>query len=483
MPKKITGHGLAYTDVLIRPRLSDIRSRHSDQLNTSTVIARGLPPIKLPIVSANMDTVTEHRMAITMALYGGIGIIHRFMTPEAQAAEVMQVKDLVRIIDDDPPLVPVTATIAQVVAIQKKRNRGYVIVYKGDRFDGTFVGIATTRDYPAASPTDRISKVMTPRSRVITVNKEASPAQAIEKMRAHRIQKIPVVDKSGRLAGVFTLKDFSYKNDFPTASFDAKGRLMVGGAIGVKNHDVDRAHMLVAAGVDVLVLDIAHGGLTYTKEMLHRLKGKETITVPIIAGNIATGEGARYIYDSGADGVKVGVGPGYVCETRNVAGVGVPQITAIMEVADALSLKRNTIPIMADGGIREPGDLPKALVAGAQSVMIGSLFAGTKESPGETMLDNGVLKKIVQGMASASAFAKRKNLGDSTTNGEHYTPEGRVVATPYKGTAIKTLFAFDGGLRSCMSYLGAHTIQEMHEKGQFIAVTGAGATEHTRSLK
>lgn len=482
MTMKITGAGLAYSDILIRPGLSDIRSRHSDQLSTSTTIARGLTPIKLPIVSANMDTVTESRMAITMALYGGIGIIHRFMTPETQANEIRIVKDHVRMIEDDPPCVSATTTIGEVIALQKKRNRGYVIVYSGNYFDGNFIGIATDRDYLSAPLTTQISQVMTPKNHIISVSKNTPPQKAIEIMETRRIQKIPVVDRKGHLVGVYTLKDFSYKTQYPQASFDKKGRLMVGAAIGVQSPDIDRVHMLIEAGVDVLVLDIAHGGLIYTSEMLYRLKNKEKIKTPIIAGNVATAEGAKYIYDNGADGIKVGVGPGYVCETRNVAGVGVPQITAIMEVAGVIAKKRNPIPIIADGGIREPGDLPKAIVAGASSVMIGSLFAGTRESPGEQMLENGTLKKLVRGMASSSAFQKRKSIGGSTTNGEHYTPEGRAIATPYKGTVTKIIFDFDGGLRSSMSYVGAHTITEMQTKGQFIVVTGAGASENKRSL-
>lgn len=483
MARKITGQGLSYSDVFIRPRLSDIRSRQGTQIDTSTIIANGLPPIHLPIVSSNMDTVTEHEMAITMACYGGLGIIHRFMSAEMQASEVKLVKDLVRVIEDDPPVVSSKTPIADVVTLQKRRNRGYVIVYEGDKFTGRFVGIATNRDYPAGKPTDPISRVMTPHGRIITVLNGTSQDEAQQKMQKYRIQKIPVVDTQGHLVGVYTLKDFSYKAEFPLGSFDRNGRLMVGAAIGVRVSDIDRAHLLVAAGADLLVLDIAHGGLIFTKEMLHRLKDKEKIKIPIIAGNIATAEGARYIYEGGADGVKVGVGPGYVCETRNVAGIGMPQITAVMEVADALSKKRRSIPIMADGGIREPGDLPKAIVAGASSVMIGSLFAGTKESPGEPMLDNGVLKKVVQGMASASAFQKRKSLGDSSTNGERYTPEGRVVATPYKGSVKKILYSFDGGLRSSMSYVGAHTLKELQTRGQFIVVTHSGATENKRDLQ
>lgn len=482
MPDKITGQGLAYSDVFIRPRLSDIRSRHSSQLDTSTLVANGLPSIKLPVISANMDTVTEHKMAITMALYGGLGVIHRFMSPEDQTNEVKKVKDRVRMIEDDPPMANANTPIADVISLQKDRNRGYVIVFSGKKFDGSFIGIATPRDFLTASPATAIAKVMTPIHRVITVDKDVAVEKAIHIMETNRIQKIPVVDRKGLLVGVYTLKDFSYKTQYPQASFDKKGRLMVGAAIGVQSPDIDRVHMLIEAGVDVLVLDIAHGGLIYTSEMLKLLKNKEKIRVPIIAGNVATAEGAQYIYENGADGVKVGVGPGYVCETRNVAGVGIPQITAIMEVSSVIAKKRKPIPIIADGGIREPGDLPKAIVAGANAVMVGSLFAGTRESPGEQMWENGMLKKLVRGMASASAFQKRKSIGGSTTDGKHYTPEGRAIATPYKGSATKTIFDFDGGLRSAMSYVGAHSIKEMQTRGQFITVTGAGATENKRNL-
>lgn len=482
MAPKITGAGLAYSDVLIRPRLSDIRSRHSDNLATTTTIARGLPPLSMPIISANMDTVTEYRMATVMALHGGLGVIHRFMAAADQAAEVKLVKDTLRIIENNPPLVSADTSIAEVMELQRKRSRGYVIVHKGATFDGTFVGIATSRDFPSAKPTEPISRVMTPKDRMITAPIGTKPHKAAEIMHAHRIQKVPVVDNKGHLVGVYTLRDFWYELEYPHASLDANGRLMVGAAIGVQPRDIERTHLLIAAGVDVLVLDIAHGGLIYTSEMLRLLKGKEKINVPIIAGNVATAEGARYIYDSGADGVKVGVGPGYVCETRNVAGVGVPQVTAVMEVADALAGKKQSIPIMADGGIREPGDLPKAIVAGASSVMIGSLFAGTKESPGEPMLQNGILNKMVRGMASASAFQKRQTLGGTTTNSDRYTPEGRTILTPYKGTVTNILQSFDGGLRSSMSYVGAHTIPEMQKKGQFILVTNAGATENKRNL-
>jgi len=479
---KIFGQGFAYDDVLIRPNISDVRSRHGSQIDTLTAIARGLPAIKLPILSANMDTVTEHRMAITMALYGGLGVIHRFMTPEDQATEVKLVKDLVRIIEDNPPVVHADTTIEDAANLQKQRNRGYVIVFAGKKFTGSFVGIATPRDFLTANPRAPISSVMTPKQRVITIPKISSKNRAIEVMQINRIQKIPVVNEKGNIIGVYTLKDFSYQTQYPQASFDTKGRLMVGAAIGVQARDVERAHMLIDAGVDVLVLDIAHGGLTYTKEMLHKLKHIEKIKTPIIAGNIATAEGSRYIYESGADGIKVGVGPGYVCETRNVAGVGIPQITAIMEVAGVMRKKKNPIPVIADGGIREFGDLPKAIVAGANCVMIGSLFAGTRESPGEQMFEGGVLKKLVRGMASASAFQKRHSIGGSTTNSDRYTPEGRAIATPYKGSVVKLLNSFDGGLRSAMSYVGAHSIAEMQKKGKFIIVTGAGATENKRDL-
>ncbi len=441
-----------------------------------------MPPIHVPIVSSNMDTVTEGLMATTMALHGGLGVIHRFIPSEQQAAEVLKVKETMRVIEEDPPLLPETATIADALNLLKKRPRGYIIVYHGETFSGPFVGIATTKDFLAEKPDAPITRIMTLRENVITVPQGTELADAVTEMKTRRIEKIPMVDAAGNLRGVYTLKDDELFRKYPLASLDLKGKLMVGAAIGVRNGDIQRAHILVDAGVDVLVLDIAHGHLIYTKEMLHRLKNEEGIKIPIIAGNVATRKGTLYIRDSDADGVKVGVGPGFVCETRNVAGVGVPQITAIREARRALEEEDDPIPIMADGGIRKAGDVSKAIVAGADLVMIGSLFAGTDESPGETVFVDGKLQVMVRGMASASAFEKRQQLGDATRNAGQYVPEGRTTFTPYRGPVAKVLYELMGGLRSGMSYVGAHTIEEMQKQGQLRQVTHAGANEQRRPL-
>ena len=481
--QKILPEGLSYEDVLIRPQASDIRSRYSDQIDTSTYIARGAPKIKIPFISANMDTVTEALMAMEMALHGGLGIIHRFSTPDNQARQVRRVKEKTRTLEGDPPMVSEDTSVKDTLDLLEKRRRGYVIVYPDKRFSGKFSGIATSRDFLLGSPEDLIAKVMTPNKNgiLLTVPKVTSLTKAVEFMKENRIEKVPVVKANGDLVGVYTLKDDLFKESYPNASLDKRGRLMVGAAVGVKEADVERAHQLVQAGVDVLVIDIAHGHLDYTKEMLRRLKKKEGIETPIIAGNVATKEGALYLKKNGADGIKVGIGPGFVCDTRDIAGVGVPQISAILEVTGALG-NSSSIPVMADGGIRKPADPSKAFVAGASSVMLGTLFAGTDKSPGEPTVVEGQLMKGVRGMASATAFEDRQKLGDTTTDPERYVPEGRQVLTPYKGKTSRVLREYSGGLRSAMSYVGAHNLKEMYKKGQLMRISHAGANEQRRSL-
>lgn len=477
--------GLSFEDVLILPKQSKIRSRYNNKyLNTKTKIAKGLPAINRPIISSNMDTVTEAPMAIEMALHGCLGIIHRFMSPSNQADCVRLVKEKMRIIETNPPMVNEQATIQDALNLLEKRERGYVIVFSGKTFSGTFSGIVTTRDFLIAPKNYSIKKIMTPNRQgvLFTLPKETNLNQAVTFMKHHRIEKVPIVDKKGHLLGVYTLKDQFLREKHPIASLDKQGRLMVGAAIGVKDIDIERTHQLVEANIDLLVLDIAHGHLIYTKEMLHRLKNKENIKVPIIAGNIASKEGAQYINHCGGDGVKVGIGPGFVCETRDIAGVGVPQITAVQKVYESLSKEANPLPIIADGGIRKPGDIGKALVAGADAVMIGSLFAGTDQSPGRTVVVKGQLMKNVRGMASASAFEKRQRIGDTTTDKDRYTAEGRDIFTPYKGNVVNLITNLDGGLRSTMSYVGANTIKELKRKGELIKITPAGADEQKRPL-
>lgn len=480
--KVLPGQGLGFSDVLLVPNRSDVRSRFGDQIDLSTAIAHGVPQIHLPIISANMDTVTEAEMAITMALHGSIGVIHRFMTVKDQAQEVARVKGYMRTIEDDPPFLPETATIADAQQLLEKRPRGYVIVHHGPLFSGSFSGIATKRDFLVKPSDAPLSLIMTPREQMVTVQKGTTLEEAVGIMTSHRIEKVPVVDGDGKLVGVYTLKDNELFQRFPHASLDREGRLMVGAAIGVQQNDRERAHALENAHSDLLVLDIAHGELDYTGEMLNVLKNKEDIRTPISAGNVATRQGAIYVRDSGADGIKVGVGPGYVCDTRNVAGAGVPQITAILEVANALANDSQPLPIIADGGVREPGDVSKAIGAGADAVMIGSLFAGTEQSPGEPVIMDGTLQKMVRGMASAPALEARKKIGNTSTDERQYAPEGSTKFIPYKGKVEKILFELAGGLRSGMSYVGTHTIPEMKEKARFYRVS-PGVPEQRRPLQ
>ncbi len=481
---KILGEGLGFDDVMLVPRRSTIRSRYSGEIETTAPIAKGAPPIAVPIISANMDTVTGWRMATLMANLGGFGVIHRFMNIEEQVNEVRRVKERMRVLEDRPPVIRADATIRDARRLLTVRERGYVILYEAsDTFNGEFVGIATPRDFDAGTPDMPLSQVMTPRERIYTVPQGTSLENAVIAMRQHRVEKIPVVDADGKLVGVYTTKDNKLYNQYPLASLDSRGRLLVGAAIGVQRGEIDRALALADAEVDVLVLDIAHGGLDYTQEILHRLKIQEGIKTPIIAGNVATTDGAKYVRDSGADGVKVGVGPGYVCETRDVAGVGIPQITAIMNAAEAFAHDAEPLPIIGDGGIRKPGDVAKAIAAGAHTELGGSLFAGTEESPGEPVEQDGMLKKMVRGMASSTAFEKRLALGSTTTSADDYVPEGRTTFTPYKGSASKVLKKLRGGLLSGMSYSDAHSIAEMHEKAQFIIVRTPAIPEQRRPLQ
>lgn len=480
--EKVIGGGLSFDNVRLVPAYSDIRSRYGSEISTKTRIALDVPEIELPIISANMDTVTEARMAQTMAIHGGIGIIHRFLSPQDQAEEIRKVKERVRVIEDNPPMVSTHATVQDALDLLAQRSRGYVLVYQGESFNGSILGIATDRDFSAGNLYDPIAKVMTPKENLISVPAGTTLEEAVRVMKQNRIQKIPVLKEDGTLAGVYTLKDFEYFEKHPHASLDAKGRLMVGGAIGVHEDDILRAHLLEEAGADVIVLDIAHGHLQYTQNMLKTLIIQENISTPIIAGNIATTDGALYILDNGAKGVKVGIGPGFVCETRDVAGVGVPQVTAILNVAEAFAKRQQSIPIIADGGIRVPGDVAIAIGAGADAIMIGSIIAGTEESPGEPVVVDGGLQKMVRGMDSSGAFEERQKLGNSTTQPDMHTPEGRTTFTPYKGSVVDVLKRLVGGLRSGMSYVGAHTIFEMKEKAQ-LQEFPVGSHDQRRPLK
>jgi IMP dehydrogenase len=477
---------LSYSDVYLLPTFSDIRSRFGPQIDLSTSIALGASKLKTPFISAGMDTVTEDDMAIVFALNGGMGEIHRNNAPEVQADMVRRVKEKMRTMEKHPPMVPEEATLAQALELLTKRNRGYVMVYKGSNYKGYVSGMATDKDFLAADKDAKITEVMTPFSAeqgksLMTVKKGTTLTEAVAVMKKERIEKVPVIDKDNKLVGVYTLKDHEYLQRYPNAATDGYGRLMVGAAIGVHSIDVERVVRLVEVGVDVLFLDIAHGHSIYSQEMIKRLKIKEKIKTPIIVGNFATSEGVKFACDVGADAVKVGIGPGYVCKTRNVAGTGVPQITAILEARETMEKRREKPPIIADGGIREPGDIGKAIACGADSVMIGSIFAGTDKSPGDMVRINGVLQKRIRGMASRGVLEDRKKLGESTTNIKVYAPEGREIFTPYQGSTQELLHEYIGGLRSAMSYAGAHTIAQM-QKSRLIHISSSGSGEQVRPL-
>jgi IMP dehydrogenase len=477
---------LAFSDVYLMPRYSDILSRYGKQIDTSAKIARSAPKLNIPFIAAGMDTVCEDKMATVFALNGGLGEIHRNNPPEKQAELVRKVKELMRVMETNPPMVSEDAIVADALNLLQRRNRGYVIVYKGEKFKGNFSGMATDKDFIANGVETKITKVMTPLNgrssrKLITTPKGTSLKKAVEIMKENRVEKLPVVDKDKKLVGVYTIKDYQRLVNFPNAATDKNGRLMVGAAIGVHDIDVDRALKLIEMGVDVLFLDIAHGHSIYSKKMVHRLKVTEKIKKPIVIGNVATREGVLFANDIGADGIKVGIGPGFVCKTRNVAGTGIPQITAVLEAKEALANKRNAPPIISDGGVREPGDPPKALACGADCVMIGSVLAGTDKSPGDIIRINGILQKRIRGMASKAVLEDRKKLSESTTNVSAYAAEGRETFTPYQGSTEDLIQEYIGGLRSAMSYVGAHTVAEM-QKAKLIHISSYGSNEQGRPL-
>ena len=477
---------LAFSDVYLEPSYSDIISRFGGQIDTGTYVARNAPKLNIPFLSSGMDTVTEDGMASIFALNGGMGEIHRNNTPDEQAEMIRLVKETMRLIEKNPPVVPETATISDVLTLLQKRRRGYVIVYPGSDFNGEFSGIATSRDFLAKDPDCVIKEVMTPlksqeKAGLITAPVGTSLKDAVKIMRENKVEKLPVIGKNSKLFGVYTLKDYEHIEKYSDAALDSEGRLVVGAAIGVHDIDIERARKVVDAGADVLFLDIAHGHSIYSSRMVEKLKIREKIKTPLIVGNVATKEGVKFAYDIGADGIKVGIGPGFVCKTRNVTGIGVPQITAILEAKEVLKNKKDAPPIIADGGVRETGDPGKAIAAGADCVMWGSVWAGTDMSPGDIVKTAGQLQKRIRGMASRSVFEDRKKMGDSTTNSVLYTPEGREIFTPYQGSTDILLKEYIGALRSAMSYTGAHSIKEF-QKARLIHVSVNGANEQDRSI-
>jgi IMP dehydrogenase len=463
--------GLSYDDVLLVPARSDVRSR--SDIDTSTRLTKRLR-LAVPVVAANMDTVTEARMAIAMARLGGLGVIHRFLPVERQAAEVARVKRAEALVIEDPFTIGLGATLGQVREEMSRLGvSGLVVIEDGRRV----AGIVTRRDMMLREdPAQSVREIMTPREKLVTAPPATSTEEAARLLRDARVEKLPLVDEAGRLTGLITLKDLLQRVERPEATKDSRGRLAVGAAIGVRGDYRERARELVAAGADVLVLDIAHGHQDAALRAIGDVREWVGSDVEVVAGNVATPEGARDLASAGADAVKVGVGPGSVCTTRVVAGVGVPQLSAVMACAEACAA--HDVPVIADGGIRAGGDVAKAVAAGAETVMVGNLLAGSPESPGDVVTRNGQRVKVFRGMASAAAAeARRQAEGEGGADFSPVVAEGVEAVVPLRDEAARIVHALVGGLRSGMSYSNAHTIREMHENARFVRITPGGLRE------
>ena len=470
---------LTFDDVLLVPAYSAVLPRDTSLV---TQLTRDIT-INIPLVSAAMDTVTEGRLAIAMASEGGVGIIHKNLKPAEQAKEVAKVKRYESGVLRDPITIHPDMTVRQVIALSKEHGfSGFPVLQSK-----TVVGIITNRDLRFEEELDAPVKAkMTPRERLVTVKEGASLDEAKRLMNKHRLERVLVVNDAFELRGLVTVKDILKATEHPNAAKDGEGKLRVGAAVGVGPDNDERVELLVKAGVDVIVVDTAHG---HSQGVLDRVKWvkKNYPQIQVIGGNIATGEAAKALADHGADGVKVGIGPGSICTTRIVAGVGVPQITAVVNVAKAL--KGSGIPLIADGGVRYSGDVAKALAAGANSVMMGGMFAGTEEAPGEVFLYQGRSYKSYRGMGSLGAMADgaadRYFQEDiSAANAEKLVPEGIEGQVPYKGSVLSILHQLTGGIRSSMGYCGCKTIADLHEKASFVEITSAGVREsHVHDVK
>jgi IMP dehydrogenase len=463
--------GLTFDDVLLVPQRSDVTSR--SQVDTRSKFTRHID-VAVPVVSANMDAVTESDMAIAMAREGGIGIIHRFLAVEQQVAEVRRVKRAESIVIEQPYIFTPTRTVRDAMLFMEEHGSAGLLIVDGNE---QLLGMVTARDLLFADDQDRpLASVMTPMERLVTAPPGTGLEEARRILHEHRIEKLPLVDRGGRLRGLITSRDIQSRLKHPRATKDAKGRLRVGAAVGVRGDYLERAAALVAEEVDALVLDVAHGHTEAALKALEQLRDRFS-DVDLVAGNVATGEGTVDILERGADAVKVGVGPGSTCTTRIVTGAGVPQLTAILDCAEAAM--GSGVPLIADGGIRNSGDMTKALAAGASTVMLGNLLAGTEESPGALIIRNGRQYKNYRGMASLWAAARRQAL-DAPLEDEDLSQivaEGIEATVPYRGKAADVLAQLVGGLRSGMSYCGARTIAELEERAEFIRITPAGMRE------
>ena len=467
---KVKSKALTFDDVLLLPRYSDFIP---SEASTETQLTKSIS-IKMPLISAAMDTVTESRMAIALAEAGGIGIIHKNNSIEEQVAQVKAVKKYESGVVRDPTTIRSSKSIAELKQLTDELNISGMPVVD----DGDLKGIVTSRDFRYADDMDAaVSSIMTPAEKLITVSEGTSQEEVKKLMYENRIEKILVIDETGSLSGLVTMKDIEKSAEHPNATKDSSGRLKVGAALGTGSDTIERAKALNEVGIDLFVIDSAHG---HSKNVIDTIKTikKEFPNIDVIGGNVATPEGAVELVKAGVDAVKVGMGPGSICTTRIIAGIGVPQITAILTIKEAL--KGRDISIIADGGIRFSGDISKAIAAGADSVMLGSLFAGTEEAPGEVELFQGRSFKTYRGMGSIGAMTERQDANryfQEDVDSEKLVPEGIEGRVPYKGWVINVINQLIGGLRQSMGYVGCRTIEEMQRNSQFIEITNAGMAE------
>jgi IMP dehydrogenase len=467
---RVLHKALTFDDVLLVPAHSTVLPR---DVSLATRLTKSIS-LNIPLVSAAMDTVTEARLAIAMAQEGGIGMLHKNLPPKAQAVEVTKVKRFESGVVKDPITISQDMTVRDVLNLTRQHKISGLPVVDASRV----VGIVTNRDLRFERNLDQpVKNIMTPRERLVTVKEGVSSEDAMRLLHQHRLERVLVVNENFELRGLITVKDILKSSEHPHASKDHLGRLRVGAAVGVGEGTEERVELLVEAGVDVLVVDTAHGHSQGVLDRVRWIKHKFPAT-QVIGGNIATAAAAKSLVDQGADGVKVGIGPGSICTTRIVAGVGVPQITAINNVASAL--KGTDIPMIADGGIRYSGDIAKAISAGADSVMLGGLFAGTEEAPGEIELFQGRSYKSYRGMGSLGAMQQGSSdryFQDDEDSADKLVPEGVEGRVPYKGSVVQVMHQLMGGLRSAMGYLGCATIREVRDRAEFVEITSAGVRE------
>ena len=468
--QKFTGTGLTYDDVLLVPSYSEYLP---NQVDLKTKFSRNIN-LNIPIVSAAMDTVTESKMAIAMAQEGGLGVLHKSMTIEQQADKVKRVKRSESGMILDPVTLNENSLVAEAKHCMKEYSIGGIPIVKDDNL---LIGIVTNRDLRFENDNNKkLSEVMT-KSNLITANEGVTMDEAEIILQKHKIEKLPVVDKQNKLKGLITFRDIQKIFLKPKSNKDSYGRLKVAAAIGVSTESLKRCEALCKAGVDAIVIDTAHGHSKGVLNILKKIKEKFT-NIDVIVGNIATAEAAKFLVKAGADGVKVGIGPGSICTTRIIAGVGYPQLSAIYEVSQAI--KGSGVSVIADGGIKYTGDITKAIAAGADCVMLGSLLAGTKESPGETIIFEGRKFKSYRGMGSIEAMqkgSKDRYFQDSVNESNKLVPEGVVGRVPYKGDLVESIHQFVGGIRSGMGYCGSKNIEELKDDGKFVQITGAGIKE------